>query len=336
MASCFVSYATADRPFVETHLLDLLRAIGIEPWYDQKDIGTAEEWERSIRHGLESCDWFMLVMSPDAARSPWIKDELHWALEQRPERVIPICIASCDPAAFHIRLARLQFVDFTKNFDAARNKLIEVLVDLQFRPLRPASAIQGAWKGRLKQETGPDGAPIEYDGDLQLQVNRQTIKGRLVVDNTYARGPKTLVFDISGGSLYERFLQLSYFSANPHFIQFGAFVHRRDLRASDRGTTEGVAQDQIRGCRSAARRITLRNWSPCPRRREARRLGARRWSMRIRRRQLDGAPNAASSSITTGSRTPTEARRRSITSSCAAAPTIPMKRSAGLELEKKI
>ena len=77
---------------------------------------------------MERCDWFLLVVSPRAAASEWVKDELFWAIQNRPTRIVPVIMEKCDLYQFHIRLPRIQHVDFTEDIGAARALLIEALL----------------------------------------------------------------------------------------------------------------------------------------------------------------------------------------------------------------
>ena len=92
MARLFISHATADRRFVERELLGLLRALGFDPWFAEADIQSTQQWERSILGALKSSKWFVLVMSPQSAASEWVKDEIAWAIDERPDNIIPILI----------------------------------------------------------------------------------------------------------------------------------------------------------------------------------------------------------------------------------------------------
>ena len=120
----FVSHSTKDRAFVEQEIVSVLENNGIATWYSKVDIQTAVEWERSILQGLQSTEWFLLVMSSTSMSSEWVKDELHWAIDNRPQNLIPVLIDDCDPRQFHIRLARLQHIDFRDKRDEARNRLV--------------------------------------------------------------------------------------------------------------------------------------------------------------------------------------------------------------------
>src|SRR5207249_4350965 len=88
-------------------------------------ISTASQWEREIFRGLKSCRWFLTVVSPRAAESEWIKDELNWAIYNRPTRIVPVIMEQCDLWQFHVRLPRIQHVDFTTDKRSAQNQLVE-------------------------------------------------------------------------------------------------------------------------------------------------------------------------------------------------------------------
>ena len=107
----FISHSTKDREFVELHIVNYLEKHNIKTWYSKVEIQTASEWERSILLGLESCEWYLIVMSQHSVKSEWVKDELIWAIDNRPENLVPVMIEDCEPEDFHIRLRRIQFAD---------------------------------------------------------------------------------------------------------------------------------------------------------------------------------------------------------------------------------
>lgn len=76
-----------------------------------ESISPASRWERTILKGLELCDWLLLFMTPRSAVSEWVKDELNWMIENKQDCVVPLLIEDCNPIDFHIRLARIQYVD---------------------------------------------------------------------------------------------------------------------------------------------------------------------------------------------------------------------------------
>jgi hypothetical protein len=127
--SVFVSHATVDRDWVETEIVDFLSGNNLKPWYSDRAISTSTQWEREILKGLQVCEWFSLVVSPAAAKSDWVKDELFWAMENRPTRIVPIIMKKSDLYQFHIRLPRIQNIDFTVDRTAACQKLLAAFAD---------------------------------------------------------------------------------------------------------------------------------------------------------------------------------------------------------------
>jgi TIR domain len=120
----FVSHCRQDREFVEKELLALIRACGVETWYAPKDISTADEWHQTILRGLETCSYFLVVLSTHSVESEWVKSEVDWATKHRwPGRLIPVIIEPCDTDRLHLWLSRLQHVDFVVRPSDARERL---------------------------------------------------------------------------------------------------------------------------------------------------------------------------------------------------------------------
>ncbi|HAC91823.1 MAG TPA: phosphopeptide-binding protein, partial [Planctomycetaceae bacterium] len=80
MPRIFISHSTQDRVFIEQQILPALRSRGCELWYSTDDIHGADDWEKQIREGLTSCDWFLVVLSKSSVQSRWVKAEVNWAL----------------------------------------------------------------------------------------------------------------------------------------------------------------------------------------------------------------------------------------------------------------
>lgn len=167
MARLFISHATADRKFVEDELLGLLRALGFDPWFAETNIQTSDQWERSILGALKSSKWFVLVMSPRSAASEWVKDEIAWAIDEAPDCIVPIMIEDCNPRDFHIRLPRIQYLDFRQSPKKAHEQLIRLLVEGEYKPfVREADAAEP-----LKRKMRAFWLPL-VEGGLQIVLGR--------------------------------------------------------------------------------------------------------------------------------------------------------------------
>jgi len=49
-----------------------------------------------------------------------------WALEKRKERVVPVMIETCNPADLHLKLLRIQHVDFRHDRQTAKRRLLQI------------------------------------------------------------------------------------------------------------------------------------------------------------------------------------------------------------------
>lgn len=77
MGHVFISYSHKDSTYAHA-LADQLHERGIEVWIDERlDYGS--QWPHEIQKQLDSCDAFLLVMSPRSFASDWVQSELQRA-----------------------------------------------------------------------------------------------------------------------------------------------------------------------------------------------------------------------------------------------------------------
>src|SRR5260370_23803170 len=82
-ARVFISHSAKDHEFVAKEIDSFLTNHGVETWFAEDEIRTADRWERAILQGLKACDWFLVVMSPRSAESDWVRNEVTWAFKNR-------------------------------------------------------------------------------------------------------------------------------------------------------------------------------------------------------------------------------------------------------------
>ncbi len=126
MDQVFISHSSRDRQFVESEIVPLLRGHTIRPWYSADDISVASRWEKEILKALRASQWFLVVLTPDAVASEWVQAEVHWAIENRRDKFVPVMLKECDPASLHLHLSRYQHVDFRDDLLTARRRLLSV------------------------------------------------------------------------------------------------------------------------------------------------------------------------------------------------------------------
>jgi hypothetical protein len=71
----FVSYRSLQRSLAEAVQARLVAA-GQDVWRDRTDINTADDWRREIRQALDDCDDVVVLLTPDAARSEQVLNEI--------------------------------------------------------------------------------------------------------------------------------------------------------------------------------------------------------------------------------------------------------------------
>ena len=89
----------------------------------------AQQWQNEILGALQRCDWFVVLLSPDAINSMWVKREVAFALEdpRYEDRIIPLTYRECDLKSLQW-LTLFQMVSFTGDFTAGCRNLLKTWV----------------------------------------------------------------------------------------------------------------------------------------------------------------------------------------------------------------
>lgn len=135
----FISYSRADAEFAQKVAEDL-RAHGVNIWLDKIDIPVGSRWDRAVEEALETCGRLLLVMSPTSVGSENVMDEISEAFQNN-KQIIPILHQPCEVP---MRIRRLQYIDFTKDYNTAFTRLIQVVSQdaTPSKPVAPASVPQ--------------------------------------------------------------------------------------------------------------------------------------------------------------------------------------------------
>jgi TIR domain len=120
----FLSHAHQDAVFVR-RLAEDLRHHNVPVWFSERNIVGAQQWMDEIGQALDRCDWLIVVLTPAAVASIWVKREVGFALnEQRyGDRVIPLLLKKCVPKKLAWPLATIQTIDARPYEDGIRKLL---------------------------------------------------------------------------------------------------------------------------------------------------------------------------------------------------------------------
>jgi hypothetical protein len=123
----FLSHSARNRVFVNK-ISKVLHRYDVPYWYSKRHIRGAQQWHDEIGAALARCDWFVLVLSPAAVGSKWVKRELLYALqEDRYEgKIVPLLYKRCDSSELSWTLSSFQTVDFTGNFNDGCRDLLRI------------------------------------------------------------------------------------------------------------------------------------------------------------------------------------------------------------------
>jgi hypothetical protein len=100
----FLSYSHDDITYAAT-LADHLREKGLTVWVDEQ-IRSGERWDKIIKHKIDDCGAFIVIMSPAAEDSRWVPAELDRAIDKG-KPILPLLLEG----EVIFGLGRIQYVD---------------------------------------------------------------------------------------------------------------------------------------------------------------------------------------------------------------------------------
>lgn len=79
MSHIFLSYSHKDQEYTQK-LVEELRNKGIEVWFDKDSIRTGDQWSLSIKEAVQASSAMVVIMTPSAKQSSWVREEIGVAL----------------------------------------------------------------------------------------------------------------------------------------------------------------------------------------------------------------------------------------------------------------
>lgn len=116
-----------DKPFVRK-LSKELEKFGTKPWIDEREIKPGDSILELIEKALRTSDFVIVVLSPYAVKSHWVKKELavalHMEVKKRKKHLIPILIKNCKLPVF---LMDKKYADFRAKFATGFEDLLQTM-----------------------------------------------------------------------------------------------------------------------------------------------------------------------------------------------------------------
>ena len=122
----FLSHSSHDHDMAERVVLTL-RDHGVPAFFSPANILGAQQWQDEILQALERCDWFLVLLSPEAVESMWVKREVAYALADRryENKIAPLNHRACDWGSLRW-LKIFQVVDVQGDFRDSMRELLRI------------------------------------------------------------------------------------------------------------------------------------------------------------------------------------------------------------------
>jgi hypothetical protein len=86
----FLSHSHKDNAWCDGFVAEL-KHYGLDVWYDREGLYVGAQWVQTLEKELQERDIYLIVVTPDAWTSQWVRDELSLALGQRKHILGVLC-----------------------------------------------------------------------------------------------------------------------------------------------------------------------------------------------------------------------------------------------------
>lgn len=96
----FISHSSKDTP-IARQLARRLSEAGLKVWFPEDEILPGDNWAIKVGQALEESDLMVVLITPHAFESEWLKEEIQYALtaEQYQGRLIPVFMGAQSEAS---------------------------------------------------------------------------------------------------------------------------------------------------------------------------------------------------------------------------------------------
>lgn len=124
----FISYSSLDY-VMANHIREILQKNDISCWMAPESIPGGSDYANEIPAAIESCDYFLLVLSGNSQDSIWVPKELDLAIDAK-KMVLPIHIdLSPLKPHFRLRLSNVQCMDAAMNVEDVLDRVVQRITD---------------------------------------------------------------------------------------------------------------------------------------------------------------------------------------------------------------
>src|SRR5689334_14406463 len=140
MGHVFISYSRKDK-VKAVRLYEDLKFRGLSAWIDFQDIQPGTAWSDEIGQAILESSHFLLLLSPEAIKSDYVRREYEYALEHNHD-VLPLLLEPCQMPQ---PIARLQYIDF-EEYQRGLDRLLKVFPADSYGKTHTANDVMDALK----------------------------------------------------------------------------------------------------------------------------------------------------------------------------------------------
>lgn len=224
--SIFLSHNHKDKMFVRKLATDL-DAHGIKYWLDEAEMKIGDSLIKKIREGIDSVNYFAIILSPNSVNAPWVVNELDVAMNQqisnKPIKVLPIMLKECELPGFLIGKLYADFQDenyYEESFKKLVNSMGIVFNKNVMQSKKSynnlATALDKAFAKNLPMMSKPFHRPFQYMGmsieKAEKEVNGiANAVGNIIIENDECR----MCLEAEGNFI--SYVELDLKNTAPHF-----------------------------------------------------------------------------------------------------------------------
>lgn len=132
MKSIFICHASQDKPFVRK-LTKHLEKHGLHTWVDEQEIRVGESLQDKIEFAIRNADKFLVVLSKQSLKRPWVRRELKSAIGMElKNKSIFIMPAVIDNVKIPLFIEDIKYANFKDDFHAGVTELLKSLLGKTF------------------------------------------------------------------------------------------------------------------------------------------------------------------------------------------------------------
>lgn len=162
----FISHASQDAELAHRLASDL-RTNGWQIWIAPDNIKPGEKWVEAIDRGLMESGVFVLLLTPEAVASSWVKTEMNAAIGMQHRGEIRLFTLNVKPTAISALWGTYQWIAFDAGYDVGLAALLGELEPQEVpQPVVAQPAVIRAPHAVLPEKNEPPAQPVELDTDL--------------------------------------------------------------------------------------------------------------------------------------------------------------------------